>query len=153
MPGRFPFSPCSLYTRTVRRPSMASPPAAPSPSASPSSLWPYLSTHSSSCVSLCTRSTPTHAIEPHSTGAAVSASSRRRTPTVECIAALFLSFPDAIVCLTWRLLSRESHHQDRATLGAWVPACRSSARAAVTVELHHCCLPFAHELAQRLLEW
>jgi hypothetical protein len=58
---RFPFSPCLLYARTVRRPSMASPPAAPSPSASPSSLRPYLSSRSSSCASLCTCSTPTHA--------------------------------------------------------------------------------------------
>jgi hypothetical protein len=33
---------------------------------SPSSLRSYLSTHSSSCGSLCTRSTPTHAIEPNS---------------------------------------------------------------------------------------
>jgi hypothetical protein len=33
---------------------------------SPSSLRSYLSMHSSSCASLCTRSTPTHAIEPNS---------------------------------------------------------------------------------------
>jgi hypothetical protein len=50
--------------------------------------------------SLCTRSTPLHAIEPNSTGAAAFASSRRQTPSVKCIAALSFSSPDAIVSLT-----------------------------------------------------
>jgi hypothetical protein len=31
---------------------------------SPPSLWPYLSSRSSSCPSLCNCSTPTHALEP-----------------------------------------------------------------------------------------
>jgi hypothetical protein len=57
---------------------MASPPAAPSLSASPSSLRPYLSSRSSSCASLCTRSTPTHTIEPQFPNAAASGPRRRR---------------------------------------------------------------------------
>jgi hypothetical protein len=45
---------------------------------SPPSLRSYLSTHSSSCTSLCTCSTPTHAFEPNSTSAAASGPRRRR---------------------------------------------------------------------------
>jgi hypothetical protein len=38
----------------------------------------YLSTHTSSCASLCTRSTPTHAIEPNFPSTATSVPRRRR---------------------------------------------------------------------------
>jgi hypothetical protein len=37
-------------------------------------LWPYLSSRSSSCPSLCNHSTPTHVFEPKSTSAAASVS-------------------------------------------------------------------------------
>jgi hypothetical protein len=46
--------------------------------ASPSSLHPYLSSHSIACASLCTRSTPTHSIEPQFPSAAASGPRRRR---------------------------------------------------------------------------
>jgi hypothetical protein len=46
--------------------------------ASPTSLCPYLSLHTSSCASLCTRNTPTHATEPQFPCAAASGPRRRR---------------------------------------------------------------------------
>jgi hypothetical protein len=46
--------------------------------ASLTSLHPYLSSHTSSCASLCTRSTPTHATEPQFPSAAASGPRPRR---------------------------------------------------------------------------
>jgi hypothetical protein len=45
---------------------------------SPSSLWPYLSSCSNSCASLCLLSTPTHSLEHQFPSIAASGSRRRR---------------------------------------------------------------------------
>jgi hypothetical protein len=45
---------------------------------SPSSLWPYLSSCSNSCASLCLLNTPTHSLEHQFPSIAASGSRRRR---------------------------------------------------------------------------
>jgi hypothetical protein len=110
---------------------------------SPSSPCSYLSLRSRSCTPLCTRSTPTHALEHQS-------HRRRRlciTPPPDAVGGVLcgpiLSFPERDHILTRRWLSRGSRHQDRTASGARVPGRRSAARAAAVDELLHCCLLFA----------
>jgi hypothetical protein len=50
--------------------------------ASPTSMRPYLSSHTSSCASLCTRNTPTHATEPQFPCAASGPRRRRASAAV-----------------------------------------------------------------------
>jgi hypothetical protein len=120
---------------------------------SPSSPCSYLSSRSSSCPPLCTRSTPTHALEHQF-------HRRRRlciTSPPDAVGGVLrgpiLSFPERDRILTWRLLSRGSRHRDCAASGARVPTRRSAARAAAVVELLHCCLLFARVLARRFFAW
>jgi hypothetical protein len=66
LPGRFLPSPCPLYARAIRRPSMASRRPPRLLVSSPLSLCPYLSLSLISRSPLCTRVAPTHARAPYS---------------------------------------------------------------------------------------
>jgi hypothetical protein len=65
-PRPFPFFPLPSLRPDDPPAINGKPPAAPSPSASPSSLRPYLSSHSIACASLCPPNTPTHLLELNS---------------------------------------------------------------------------------------
>jgi hypothetical protein len=125
------------------------PPRLPSPS-SPCS---YLSSRSSSCTPLCTRSTPTHALEHQSHRCRRLCITSPPDAVGGVLRGPILSFPERDRILTRRLLSRGSRHRDHAACGARVPARRSAARAAAVDELLHCCLLFSRVLARHFFTW
>jgi hypothetical protein len=115
---------------------------------SPPSLCSYLNSRSSSCAPLCTRSTPTRALEHQFP--------RRRhlcfTPPPDAVGEVhrrpILSFSEHDRLPHVTLVVQGSCPRDRAAPGARVPACRSAARATAVVGLLHRRVFFVFVFAQ-----
>jgi hypothetical protein len=115
---------------------------------SPSSLWPYLTTRSSSCTPLCTRSTPLHALEPNSTGAPP------QVPAATVVNSLppvkdNLCHPSFFLLGFTRGSSSSGCYRfsSPGPVGAAPRPCRNTARPAAVAKLYRRRIPFVFELA------
>jgi hypothetical protein len=116
---------------------------------SPSSLWPYLSSCSHSCASLCLLSAPTHSLEHQIPSIAASGSRRRRR---EFVAAGEGQPPPPFSLSLWVHQGLTSSDCCRFSspepVGAAPRQHRSAARPAAVAKLRHRRIFFTFELAR-----